>query len=77
MSWDEVFKVVTITVGSLGGGAVIIVAFSSWLGKVWANRILETDKSRYSKELESLKLSHQDFINSQLLVNSTFFESKK
>ena len=40
---------------SVGGGAVIIFALSSWLGKVWANRILEADKVKYQSALEVLK----------------------
>ncbi len=39
----------------LGGGAVIVFALSSWLGKVWANRILEKDKVKYKKEFEKIK----------------------
>ena len=41
--------------GSLGGGAVIVFAFSSWLGKVWAKRILEKEKHQYAAELERIK----------------------
>jgi hypothetical protein len=41
--------------GSLGGGAVIVAAFSGWLGKVWAKRILEKEKNEYAKELEKIK----------------------
>ena len=40
---------------SLGGGAVIIFAFSSWLGKVWAVRILEKEKH----ELSKLTIEHE------------------
>ncbi len=40
---------------SLGGSAVILMAFSSWLGKVWANRILEKDKNKYTLELDAIK----------------------
>jgi hypothetical protein len=34
---------------------VIVLALSSWLGKVWANRILEQDRRRYAEELERVK----------------------
>ena len=56
MNWDEAFKVVFSALGAAGGAGVIIVALSTWLSKVWANRILEADKSKYSREMEALKL---------------------
>jgi len=34
---------------------VIIIGLSSWLGKVWANRILEKDKLKYTSEIEWIK----------------------
>ena len=44
----------TILLG-LGGAGFIIIACASWLGKVWANRILEADRLKYGKELELLR----------------------
>lgn len=49
--WNIAFAVIT----ALGGGAAIVFALSSWLGKVWANRILESDKAKYQKEFAELK----------------------
>jgi hypothetical protein len=40
---------------SLGGGVLIVLAFSTWLGKVWANRFLEKDKLNYQTQMEELK----------------------
>ena len=42
---------------SLGGGAVLVFALSSWLGKIWAERIMNADRSKYAQELESLRAS--------------------
>lgn len=39
---------------SLGGGAIIL-GFSNWLGKVWANRLMTKEKAEYAQELESLR----------------------
>ena len=55
MTVEDVVKIAISVVASLGGGSVIIWAFSSWLGKIWANRILEKDRLRYQKELEAIK----------------------
>lgn len=77
MNWEEAFKVVFSALGAVGGAGVVIVALSTWLSKVWANRILEADRNKYASEMESLKLSNQSFINSLSLTNSAYLENKK
>jgi len=42
---------------SLGGGAAIVFGLSSWLGKVWANRIMVADRARHAEDLERLRAS--------------------
>lgn len=46
---------VTAVLAALGGGAAIIFGSSSWLGKVWANRLMEKEKAEHARELESLR----------------------
>ena len=55
MTPSDIFHLAAAIIASLGGGAALVFAFSSWLGKVWANRILEGDKAKYAQELEDLK----------------------
>ena len=52
---QSLLKLSTVILGSLGGGAFIILGFSSWLGKVWANRLMAKEKAEHSQELESLR----------------------
>ena len=77
MTWADTFQVVTAALGAVGGTAIVILGLSSWLGKVWANRILEKDRSEYSQELELLKSANQSLHSSLSLTNATYFESKK
>jgi hypothetical protein len=35
---------------SVGGGGAIVVGLSTWLRRVWANRILETDRAKYQQD---------------------------
>lgn len=51
----DILYIATAVIASLGGGAVIVFAFSSWLGKVWAERILEKQKA----DLQKLMLEHE------------------
>jgi hypothetical protein len=55
MELKEALELSGVILGSLGGGAAIIFGFSSWLGKVWANRLMEKEKAEYAQALESLR----------------------
>jgi hypothetical protein len=44
MSWNEIFKIIGTTIFSVGSASLLIFALSSWLGKVWASRILEKER---------------------------------
>lgn len=55
MEIQDALQLSGLILGSLGGGSAIIFGFSSWLGKVWANRLMEKEKSEHAQELESLR----------------------
>ena len=55
MTWEEAFKIAAAVITSLGGGTAIVFVFSSWLGKVWATRILNRERH----ELEKLRNEHE------------------
>ncbi len=48
--WDTAFEVLV----SIASGGTIVMAMSSWLGKVWANRIMEKETAEYKERLERL-----------------------
>jgi len=76
MNMEDIFKISGAIIGSVGGAAVIIFAFSSWLGHVWANRILEKDKLKYSSELEKIKTKLNNESQKQNLMFSMYFEGQ-
>ena len=49
MNVSAVWEVALAVVGSLGGGAALVFALSNWLGKMWANRILEAHKAELNR----------------------------
>jgi len=55
MNTEDIWNIAGAVITSLGGGALLVAAFSSWLGKVWASRILEKDRAKYQSEIEILK----------------------
>ncbi|WP_195251355.1 hypothetical protein [Romboutsia sp. 1001713B170207_170306_H8] len=65
----EIFEMVSTVLLSLGGGGVIVMGMSSWLGKVWANRILEDEKKKHQKEIEDYKSQLTEKINHLNVIN--------
>ncbi len=45
--------------GSIGATSALILGLSSWLGKVWAKRILEKDKFKYQQDIELVKKKYE------------------
>ncbi len=76
MGIEDIFMISGAILGSVGGAAAIIFAFSTWLGHVWANRILEKDKLKYSTELEKIKTQLQNESQKQNLMFSLYFEGQ-
>jgi len=76
MDYTDLFKLAGAILTSIGGAAIIIFALSSWLGKVWANRILEKDKLHYQTELEKIKNKLQQESQNQQLIFSMYFEGQ-
>jgi hypothetical protein len=57
MQPSDIFAIASTILASFGCGTVIVFGFSNWLGKVWANRLMEKEKNEHTRELESLKNS--------------------
>ncbi|WP_059053644.1 hypothetical protein [Paenibacillus senegalimassiliensis] len=58
MDLQEAWNVIVAAVLSVGGAGAIIIAISSWLGRIWATHIQEKDRKNYQAELEKLKASY-------------------
>lgn len=72
MDWTEILKLAAAIFGSIGGAGIIIFALSNWLGKVWAARLMQSEKLEHDKELEQLrsKLESQNQENIESIRNS-------
>jgi hypothetical protein len=55
MKLSDILAISASVLVSLGGGALIVFALSSWLGKVWANRIMADDQAAHARSLEQLR----------------------
>lgn len=41
--------------GSVGGAAIVIFSLSNWLGKVWAQRIMDKERVQHESDLAALR----------------------
>lgn len=55
MDWETFKSLLGEISFLLGGGSVVVFAFSGWLGKVWADRLMVKEKSQHDQELEKLR----------------------
>lgn len=55
MSLNDALMVVSTALISVGGAGAIVFGLSSWLGKVWANRLMEADRAQHARELERIR----------------------
>ncbi len=55
MSVNDIFKITTLIISAFGGGAIIVIALASWLGNLWAKRILQSEKAKIDSQIESIR----------------------
>ncbi|MCM3487906.1 hypothetical protein M3689_01150 [Alkalihalophilus marmarensis] len=74
---EEVFKVAAAIILSFGGSGVILLGLSSWLGKIWASRILEKEKKEHILEIEDYKSKLQANVNrANSIIDKSVFVTK-
>lgn len=61
---------------SLGGGAGIVFLLSSWLGKVWASRLLAQDREKFREETEKVLESVRGEREKGVFVHKVQFETE-
>ncbi len=52
---NEVASFALTVLAPIGTAGFIVLAFSNWLGKVWANRLMETERHRHEQALTELR----------------------
>jgi hypothetical protein len=55
MSFNDILSIVTTAIVAVGGAGTIIIAISGWLGKLWAEKLMNADKARHEAELARLR----------------------
>jgi hypothetical protein len=83
MDVADVWKVAVAILTALGGGAGIVFASSNWLGRVWADRLLEREKAKHLSDIERLKSelervtrTAQAELDKRIVVHRAHFEAE-
>ena len=74
---SEIFSIAGAALLSVGGAGAVLLALSSWLGKVWASRILEREKAELSKSIEATKAELTRTIEREKATMAAFHEEHK
>ena len=61
----EFWQTIVGILGSIGVGCAIVVGLSSWLGKIWAERLMAQETAKYREELERLakQLERKNYVS--------------
>lgn len=59
---NEVANIALTIIASIGTAGLILLGLSNWLGKVWANRLMESERHKHEEALSELraKLEHSN-----------------
>ncbi len=76
MNYLMIIEIIGAFFLSLGGGVVVVFAFSKWLGGVWAGRILENERAELAREHELLVRRRNVYRNLALTMR-IFLKSDK
>ena len=65
IAWTDIVKIVAGVIAALGGGGAIVAWLSSWLGKVWANRLMIKETAKFREDLERLtkQLERKNYVS--------------
>ena len=55
MDLSNIVSVAATIIASLGGSGIIIFSLSNWLGKVWAERLMQSEKMKFAKEIDEIR----------------------
>lgn len=66
---NDIWQTALAIIGSIGGGGIIIVGISSWLGKLWADKLMKKSEYEYQRNLELIK---QDFEKKNYIHQAKF-----
>ncbi len=66
MSNEDAYKIAMLVIGSIGGGGAIVLSMSSWLGKIWADRLMLKESAKYQNDLSEFQAKLRQKVDGEL-----------
>lgn len=66
VDWKDAGRIVVTALFSVGSGGALVVAVSSRLGKMWADRLMEKERDGYTRDLEKLRADLRQASNEEM-----------
>jgi len=57
MNWDDVFRLIGASLFSVFSAGALVIGLASWLGKLWAERILRNETHKLQEQLAQTQSS--------------------
>jgi hypothetical protein len=51
MNTEQAFEIAQAILLSIGGASIIILGMANWLGKIWANRMMVSERAKHESDL--------------------------
>lgn len=77
MPFEDILSIALTIIASLGGGGAIVFGLSTWLGKLWADRLMQRERQKHDIELEHLRSELKSSTNQQLATMQTQLDIAK
>ena len=79
MTWEAVFQAITLIVGSLGGGSVIMLAVTKWGSEILTAKIKADIEHKHKKEIAAYEkqLSDSTAKLNTLLQNTSYITQQQ
>lgn len=74
MSAEQAFDVAFAVLTALGGGGAIVLLLSSWLGRVWAERLMSKERTTHENQLARLQSDLRHQVDTDLATNKNDLE---
>ena len=70
---EDVIRITLLIIGSIGSSGAIILGMSNWLGKIWADRLIERERAKLKSDEEALVRKRD--VYTKLAINMRVFLS--
>lgn len=77
MTFFDLLRIASLVIASLGGSGMIVFALSSWLGKVWADRLMQKQRAIYEREIEEFKAETLRLLEREKAIHQQELETFK